>query len=36
MLILEKLIRKLKDSRVVFTTVEAAAAEYEKKQPFKG
>jgi peptidoglycan/xylan/chitin deacetylase (PgdA/CDA1 family) len=36
MLILEKLIRKLKDSGVVFTTVEAAAAEYEKRQPFKG
>ncbi len=36
MLILEKLIRKLKDNGVVFTTVEAAAAEYEKRQPFKG
>ncbi len=36
MLILEKLIRKLKDSGAVFATVEAAAAEYEKKQPFKG
>jgi peptidoglycan/xylan/chitin deacetylase (PgdA/CDA1 family) len=35
MAILEKLIRKLKDSGAVFTTVEAAAAEYEKKQPFK-
>jgi peptidoglycan-N-acetylglucosamine deacetylase len=35
MLILEKLIRKLKDNGVVFRTVEAAAAEYEKKQPFK-
>ena len=35
MLILEKLIRKLKDKGVVFTTVEAAAAEYEKRQPFK-
>jgi len=33
---LEKLIRKLKDSGAVFVTVEAAAAEYEKKQPFKG
>jgi peptidoglycan/xylan/chitin deacetylase (PgdA/CDA1 family) len=36
MLILEKLIRKLKDDGVVFTTVEAAAAEYEKREPFKG
>ena len=36
MLILEKLIKKLKDSGVVFTTLEAAAAEYEKRQPFKG
>jgi peptidoglycan/xylan/chitin deacetylase (PgdA/CDA1 family) len=36
MSILEKLIRKLKDNGVVFTTVEAAAAEYEKRQPFKG
>lgn len=36
MLILEKLIRKLKDNGVVFTTVEAVAAEYEKRQPFKG
>jgi len=36
MLILEKLIRKLRDKGVVFTTVEAAAAEYEKRQPFKG
>ncbi len=35
MTILEKLIRKLKDSGAVFTTMEAAAAEYEKKQPFK-
>lgn len=36
MLILEKLIKKLKDTSVVFTTVEAAAAEYEKRQPFEG
>ena len=36
MLILEKLIRKLKDNGVVFTTVEAAAAEYAKRQPIKG
>ncbi len=35
MLILEKLIRKLKDNGVVFRTVEAAAAEKKKKQPFK-
>jgi peptidoglycan-N-acetylglucosamine deacetylase len=35
MLILEKLIKKLKDNGVVFRTVEDAAAEYEKKQPFK-
>jgi len=35
MLILEKLIGKLKDSGVVFTTLEAAAAEYEKQTPFK-
>jgi peptidoglycan/xylan/chitin deacetylase (PgdA/CDA1 family) len=36
MLILEKLITKLKDSGAVFTKVETAAAEYEKKQPFTG
>ena len=36
MLVLEKLIRKLKDNGVVFTTVEAAAAEYAKRQPVKG
>jgi len=36
MLVLEKLIRKLKDNGVVFTTVEAAAAEYAKRQPIKG
>jgi peptidoglycan/xylan/chitin deacetylase (PgdA/CDA1 family) len=36
MAILEKLINKLKDSGVVFTTVEAAAAEYEKDSPSKG
>ena len=36
MLILEKLIGKLKDTGVVFTAVEAAPAEYEKRQPFKG
>jgi peptidoglycan/xylan/chitin deacetylase (PgdA/CDA1 family) len=36
MLILEKLITKLKDSGAVFTSVETAAAEYEKKQPFTG
>jgi len=36
MLILEKLIRKLKDNGVVFTTVEAAAAEYAKRQPSQG
>ena len=35
MLVLEKLIRKLKDDGVVFTTVEAAAAEYAKRQPFR-
>jgi peptidoglycan/xylan/chitin deacetylase (PgdA/CDA1 family) len=35
MLILEKLIRRLKDDGVVFTTVEDAAAEYEKRWPFK-
>jgi len=35
MLVLEKLIRKLKDNGVVFTTVEAAAAEYAKRQPFR-
>jgi len=37
MLILEKLIKKLKDSGASFTTVEAAAAEYEEKHnPFNG
>ena len=36
MLILEKLIRKLKDKGAVFTTLETAAAEYAKRAPFKG
>ena len=35
MLILEKLIRKLKDGGAVFTTIESAAAEYAKRAPFK-
>ncbi|KPK89666.1 MAG: polysaccharide deacetylase [Deltaproteobacteria bacterium SM23_61] len=35
MTILEKLIRKLKDGGAVFTTMEAAASEYEKRIPFK-
>ena len=36
MLLLEKLIRKLKDGGAVFTTLEDAAAEYAKRVPFKG
>ena len=36
MLVLEKLIRKLKDKGAVFTTLEAAAAEYDKRVLFKG
>ncbi len=36
MLMLEKLIRKLKDGGAVFMTLEAAAAEYGKRAPFKG
>ena len=36
MLMLEKLIRKLKDGGAVFTTLEDAAAEYAKRVPFKG
>jgi peptidoglycan-N-acetylglucosamine deacetylase len=35
MLMLEKLIRKLKDRGAVFMTLEAAAAEYAKRAPFK-
>ncbi len=35
MLMLEKLIRKLKDGGAVFMTLEAAAAEYAKRAPFK-
>jgi peptidoglycan/xylan/chitin deacetylase (PgdA/CDA1 family) len=35
MTILEKLIRKLKDGGAVFTTMEAAASEYEKRKPFE-
>jgi peptidoglycan/xylan/chitin deacetylase (PgdA/CDA1 family) len=35
MLILEKLIRKLKDGGAVFVTVEAAAAEYAGRAPFE-
>ena len=36
MLILEKLIRKLKGEGATFTTLEAAAAEYDKRAAFKG
>jgi len=36
MMALEKLIVKLKDSDAVFMTLEAAAAEYDKRTPFKG
>ena len=36
MLLLEKLIRKLKDGGAIFTTVEDAAAEYAKRAPFAG
>jgi peptidoglycan/xylan/chitin deacetylase (PgdA/CDA1 family) len=35
MLILEKLIRKLKDGGAVFATIESAAAEYAERAPFK-
>ncbi len=35
MMALEKLIRKLKDSDAVFMTLAAAAAEYDKRAPFK-
>ncbi len=35
MLMLEKLIRKLKDSGAVFVTLETAVAEYAKRVPFK-
>ena len=35
MIALEKLIRKLKDSDAVFMTLEAAAAEYDKRAPFE-
>ena len=34
MLVLEKLIRALKDGGAVFTTLENAAAEYERRVPF--
>ena len=36
MLMLEKLIKKLKDAGAVFTTLENAVAEYAKRVPFKG
>lgn len=36
MLLLERLIRKLKDGGAIFTTLEDAAAEYAKRVPFKG
>ena len=36
MLMLEKLIRKLKDKGAAFTTLETAAAEYDKRAVFKG
>ncbi len=36
MLMLERLIRKLKDGGAIFTTLEDAAAEYAKRTPFKG
>ncbi len=35
MMLLEKLIRKLKDNGALFMTLEAAAAEYDKRAPFK-
>ena len=35
MIALEKLIRKLKEGDAVFMTLEAAAAEYDKRAPFK-
>lgn len=36
MLMLEKLIRKLKDGGAIFTTLEDAATEYAKRLPLKG
>jgi peptidoglycan/xylan/chitin deacetylase (PgdA/CDA1 family) len=36
MLMLEKLIRALKDKGAVFTTLETAAAEYAERAPFEG
>jgi len=36
MLILEKLIKNLRDGGAVFTTMEAAASEYDKRHSFKG
>jgi peptidoglycan/xylan/chitin deacetylase (PgdA/CDA1 family) len=36
MLMLEKLIRKLKDGGAIFSTLEDAAAEYAKRAPLKG
>jgi peptidoglycan/xylan/chitin deacetylase (PgdA/CDA1 family) len=35
MLLLEKLIRKLRDGGAIFTTLEDAATEYAKRTPFK-
>ncbi len=35
MLMLERLIKKLKDGGAIFTTLEDAAAEYAKRNPFK-
>ena len=34
MLMLEKLIKKLKDGGAVFATLENAVAEYDKRVPF--
>jgi peptidoglycan-N-acetylglucosamine deacetylase len=36
MLILEQLIRTLKDEGAAFTTLETAAAEYDKRVTFQG
>jgi peptidoglycan/xylan/chitin deacetylase (PgdA/CDA1 family) len=36
MMALEKLIRTLKDDGAVFMKLEDAAAEYDRRRPFKG
>lgn len=36
MMVLEKLIATLRDNGAVFMTLEAAAAEYDQRTPFRG